>query len=141
MVRWAGKMCGSLKSTRSQTAFWSTRPRVHPTARDRSSSRISVMRSNRRNNARDTSPVWPRSSQRFHNAGNSSNPESPLSGFGSIAVQVDQEPTLVGVTHYPDRFRGASEGGCGDIAQLAEFCWGRHGVKLHQQLRNDLGRR
>ena len=54
---------------------------------------------------------------------------------------VDQEPTLVGVTHYPDRFRGASEGGCGDIAQLAEICWGRHGVKLHQQLRNDLGRR
>ena len=43
------------------------------------------MRSKRRSKACDTSPVWTRSSQRFHKAGNNSKPESPLSGFGSIA--------------------------------------------------------
>jgi hypothetical protein len=43
------------------------------------------MRSKRRNKARGRSPIATRSSQRFHKAGNNSNPGSPLRGFGSIA--------------------------------------------------------
>ena len=78
-------MWPSSNLTRSQTATWSTRPSVQPAARDRSSPRTSVMRSKRRNKARGRSPVATRSSQRFHKAGNNSKPESPLSGFGSIA--------------------------------------------------------
>ena len=110
------------------------------------------MRSKRRNKARARSPVRTRSSQRFHKAGNSSNPESPLSGFGSIAFHcrnavqrgkrvevvqipmqqaiidpicdqlletgcaVDQESTLVGVLHQPNRLRRTGQSGRCDIA-------------------------
>jgi len=51
------------------------------------------MRSKRRSKARVTSPVLTRSSHRFHKAGNNSNAESPISGFGTQISDYDFKVT------------------------------------------------